>query len=354
MAPSAQPKGKAVKKPASNDNKTTTPAFIPSPSKRAHTPPPAPMPTAGTPIQPETSSAPPTNEASPPLQTVTFKTPIQKAQDALNSALSHLNESYQAARDKQKNGETTSKAVVETSFPTFEEIGTKVSNAIYYLTQQATQSEELAEHFSRLEKSLKDTVEKTVKDTVEKTVKDTIGATGRRTYAQTAEAAVTPPPPPTRTNSTEEIQQRNQKRKEEQRRKQNKLEVVLSTREMNPDMKEQIKQHTHSEITIKLQQNVESQVKDNSLTIKGVEKLKSKDIRICCNTEHEAEQLRQLKWDKAYGGLTVHQPKYGVMIPRVPTDLINTHELKNPEIEREIEHQNKENGNKIVGIKTLR
>ena len=155
------------------------------------------MPTAGTPIQPETSSAPPTNEASPPLQTVTFKTPIQKAQDTLNSALSHLNESYQAARHKQKNGENTSKAFVETSFPTFEEIGTKVSNAIYYLTQQATQSEELAEHFSRLEKSLKDNVEKTVKDTVEKTVKDTIGATGRRTYAQTAEAAVTPPPPPT-------------------------------------------------------------------------------------------------------------------------------------------------------------
>src|SRR5438477_6807309 len=123
---------------------------------------------------------------------------------------------------------------------------------------------------------------------------------------------------------------------------------------MNSDKKEQIAQHTHSEITTKLQQNVESQVKDNFPTIKGIEKLKSKNIRILCNTEHEAEQLRQVHWYKAYDGLTVHQPKYGVTIPGVPTDMISPNNLKNPEIARQIEDQNKEYRIKIVGMKTLR
>ena len=335
MAPSSQPKGKAVKKPTSNDTKTTTPAFTPTFSGHGHTPPPTPMPIliAGSPmVQPEASSAPPTNEAGAPPQ-ATFEDPIERAKKVLNFALKTLNETFEAATDKQKK-QGTSKAQVETPFPIFEEIGRKVAEAIYYLTLQATMTEEIEKRFNGLEKSLK----------------DTIAAAVRRPYSQVASL----PPPASRTNSTEGIQQRNQERKEKQRREQNKLDVVLSTREMNSDTKEQIVQHTHTEITTKLQQNVESQVKDNPLNIKGIEKLKSKDIRIHCNTEQEAEQLRQVDWDKAYSGLTVHQPKYGVTMPGVSTTSLNPSELKNPEIARQLEDQNKENGGRIVGMKTLR
>ena len=63
---------------------------------------------------------------------------------------------------------------------------------------------------------------------------------------------------------------------------------------MNPEMKKQIEQHSHAEITTKLQQNVESQVKDNFLIIHGIEKLKSQNIRIHYNIEKEAEQLCKL------------------------------------------------------------
>ena len=254
----AYPDGERREQTASNDNKTTTPAFIPSPSKRAHTPPPAPMPTAGTPIQPEASSAPPiTNEAGAPPQ-ATFENPIEKAQKALNIALKNLNQSYLAATDKQKK-QGTSRAQVETPFPIFEEIGTKVGEALYYLTLQATITEEIEKRFNGLEKSLK----------------DTIAAAVKRPYSQVAAL----PPPPSGTNSTEGIQQRNQERKAKQRREQNKLDVVLSTREMNSDTKEQIVQQTHTEITTKLQQNVESQLKDNPLNIKGIEKLKSNEYK---------------------------------------------------------------------------
>ena len=123
---------------------------------------------------------------------------------------------------------------------------------------------------------------------------------------------------------------------------------------MDSDTREQIAQHSHSEITIKLQQNVENQVKDNPLNIKGIEKLRSNDIRIHCNTEHEAEQLRRVKWDEAYSGLTVHQPKYGITMTGISKTQINPDELRNSEIIRQLEDQNKENKIKIVGMKTLR
>jgi hypothetical protein len=63
-----------------------------------------------------------------------------------------------------------------------------------------------------------------------------------------------PPPPPPDPNLQRKVQQR---------RERNKLEVVLTTQGMDLDMKEEIEQESHREITAKLQQNVESQVKDN-------------------------------------------------------------------------------------------
>src|SRR5436190_24126681 len=123
------------------------------------------MPVAGTPmIQPETSSAPSassapsTNAVSSPHQTPKDNDPIKKAQDSLNSALRRLNESYQAARNKISQDEDRTTAIVETSFSVFEEIGEKVSEALYFITQQIIYSKEIEEHFSRLEKSLKETI----------------------------------------------------------------------------------------------------------------------------------------------------------------------------------------------------
>ncbi len=159
---------------------------------------------------------------------------------------------------------------------------------------------------------------------------------------------------PPAVNRTREIQQRNLQCKVQQRQEKNKLEVVLTTSEMDPDTKKQIEQHSHTEIMAKLQQNVESQMKNNFPNIHGIEKLKSQGIRILCSTEEEAEQLCKLNWDKAYNGLRVHQPKYGIMIPGVPKEMINPNELKNPEIAKQLEEQNKEKGIQIIEMKTLR
>jgi hypothetical protein len=103
-----------------------------------------------------------------------------------------------------------------------------------------------------------------------------------------------------------------------------------------------------------MQQTVESQAKENCPTIYGIQKLKSKDIRIHCNTEKEAEQLRKLEWDKLYNGLKVHQSKFGILINGIPTASIKPNELQNPELAKELEFQNKGSGLQIVGMKTLR
>ena len=154
-------------------------------------------------------------------------------------------------------------------------------------------------------------------------------------------------------NHVREIQQRNLERKVQQRHEQNKLDVVLTMKGMDGDAKEKLTQHPHTEITTKLQQTVESQVKDNHPIIRGIQKLKSKDIRIHCKTEQEAEELRNLKWDKHYKGLTVCQPKYGLVVPGVSTEMINPNNLRDPELVKQLEDQNKRIGLKILGMKPL-
>ena len=160
------------------------------------------------------------------------------------------------------------------------------------------------------------------------------------------------PPPPT-VNHIEETRQCNIQHKVQQHHEKNKLEVILSKTEMNPDTKKQMKQHCHAEITAKLQQNVKSQAKNNFPIIHRIEKLKSQNIRIHCNTEEEAEQLCKLNWDKVYNDLTMQQSKYGIMIFGVSIEMINSNELKNPEIARQLEQQNKEKGIQIIAMKTL-
>jgi len=251
MAPNARTRAKSTTKPTTNATKTTV-VLTPTPTRQP-TPPPAPIPMAGTPITVNQTHAPTPPNDIPPQEAMP-KTPIQIAQDGLEIALEHLKTSYLKSTEKLKNGEAPEKIIVETPFRIFEEIGYKVTEALHHLSQHVTQTENIEEHFSRLERSLK----------------ETIASTARRTYAQTT---ATPEP-----NHVREIQQRNLERKVQQRREQNKLDIVLTMKGMDSDTKEKLAQHPHTEITTKLQQTIESQVKDNYPIIHGIEKLKSQDI----------------------------------------------------------------------------
>ena len=99
---------------------------------------------------------------------------IQAAQNALNIALKHLHESFQRAAEKVKNGADPNKITIETPCPVFQEIGTKVAEALNYIGQHVTHPENIGERLSRIEKVLQEIMTRVSK-----------------TYAQTAATSST-------------------------------------------------------------------------------------------------------------------------------------------------------------------
>jgi hypothetical protein len=399
MAPPAPTRNKNTKKLVSNDNKTPIPMFTPN-RQLTRTPPPSEnTPIAGTPLtpQPDKSStaqpkealaaqqnkaptaqpdraltiqpakAPTTQPDSEPTpstnitvapQNATTETPLDKAMAALNVAFTHVSEAYQKSMANLNQEEDRSRTSVEIPIYTFEEIGRKLTQAKEYLEQQKVKSIELGEYFKQLEQTLKETITTTVKEAITNTVKETITATVTHALEETtgnttrtyASVAGTPIP---EANRVREIQQQNLERKVQRRREENKFNITLTAQNADPDTKEKLAQQTHAEIAAKLQQTVESQVKENPPTIPGIQKLKSKDIRIHCETEKEADELRNLKWDEYYKGLTVRQPKYGLVVPGISTEMINPNNLQDPELVKHLEDQNKGIELKILEMKIL-
>jgi hypothetical protein len=349
MAPNAQAKTKGTKSRTVSGDKTTAPATIPE-RELMRTPPPASTPIAGTPIlQPASGSAPPANTVSTPPQAATpimaqqsdssspsqqtaMQTPHEMALSALDIAIEYLIEPYQKAVEKVKQGQDPSTIVIETPYRVHEKIGRNIVSARDYIKKDTLNPDNIEKRFNHLEEMLK----------------EVMTAISAKSYAQ-ATAIQVP-----EINRTREIQQRNLDRKVEERREQNKFEVTLTTQGADPNTKDQLAQQTHEEITAKLQQTVKSQMKDNPITIQGIQKLKSRDIRIHCDTEKDAEQLRKLQWDESYSGLKTRQRKFGIIIDGVSTKTINPKELQNPETAKKLEEQNEGKELQIIEMRPLR
>ena len=288
MAPANRAKATDSKKPTSNV-KAPAPAFTPSRQLNRTTPPGAGPPIVGTPLIPESNQPKPTtisNANNSPTQQCEEKTAIQKAQDALNTALSRLQESYQPAAKKVNDGASPDMMTVETPYHIFEQIGSKVVEALNHLAKHAAHPENILERLSRLEQAVKENTTRTT-----------------RSWAQVAAT------PPQEANPIREIQQCNQERQIQERRERAKFEVTLTMQETDLYTREQLAEQSHTDIMAKLQEVMHSQLKDNAPIIDGVQKLKSRDIRIHCNTSEKAEQLRKLKCDQAYNGLKVRRSK---------------------------------------------
>jgi hypothetical protein len=243
MVLGAQTRNKNVRKPSGDYSKTTKTALAP---KRVLTPPTAAVRAAGTPLtptpaavipitgtpflSPDASSATPNStSAKSPSQPKKSKTPIENAQECLQTAFDHLTKVYQEWHNEREHD--SSKTTVEMPFNVFEAIGVGVQDALTHLKKHTTHSDELEERFAHLEKTLK----------------EAIASTTPKTYAQAAAAA----PSPER-NRISEIQQRNLERKVQKRREDAKLEVTLTMQEADLDSKEQLAQQPHTEITAKL------------------------------------------------------------------------------------------------------
>jgi hypothetical protein len=134
-------------------------------------------------------------------------------------------------------------------------------------------------------------------------LKNTIKETATvKTYAQ----AATPTTVSAEIKAKQQLELR--QRKEQWRMEKAKYQVTLST---SQEVKEKLAKLSHKEITEKCQ-----------LTIEQAKKLPN-HLCLQCKTEEQAKLLQQVDWSKAFNGLTLQKPKYGIVIHGVPKAKVN-------------------------------
>jgi hypothetical protein len=162
-----------------------------------------------------------------------------------------------------------------------------------------------------------DTIEQEIKE-LKSIVKEAAMATGgtAKTYAQMTNMPTTVS---TEIKAKQQLEQRQQR--EKWRMEKAKYQVTLST---NEEIKGSLAKMSHKEITEKCQLTIEQAKIPNISTIKlnGVNKLPN-HLRLQCKTEEQAKLLEQVDWSKAFNGLTLQKPKYGIVIHGVPKSKVN-------------------------------
>jgi hypothetical protein len=101
-----------------------------------------------------------------------------------------------------------------------------------------------------------------------------------------------------------------------------KLAIVLTTTSASKEIRNQIASMHEKEITKRCQQAITESTLNTKPKLQGVSKL-TNGIRIHCNSEEEVKQFKNIDWNHAFEGITVHKPKYGIVIHRVPMSDIN-------------------------------
>lgn len=151
-----------------------------------------------------------------------------------------------------------------------------------------------------------------------------------------------------------EIDEKSQQEQTRRRLERAKFEITLIAEGVKTTQN-QIAINNHLEITERLQGAVrQATITGPVPTILGVQKLKSSDIRFRCETEEEAERLREVDWSKAYPGIEVRRPKYGVVIHGIPIEEIDPHQDNMEDHARDMEIQNEKLNLKIARLRTLK
>jgi hypothetical protein len=150
----------------------------------------------------------------------------------------------------------------------------------------------------------------------------------------------------------QELDEQSQQKQAQRRQERAKCQVTLTAEGAPRTTQTHIASKAYAEITEMLQKAAdETTTPGPSLTIGGFQILKSNDIRFSCDTEEEANRLREIDWSKAMEGLEVRQPKFGIVIHAIPIEEINPHTDNLDDIADEIGNRN---NLKIVKLRTLR
>jgi hypothetical protein len=149
----------------------------------------------------------------------------------------------------------------------------------------------------------------------------------------------------------QEIDEESQQKQAQRRQDRAKLEVTLTAEGSSRTTKAKLSSNSYEDITAAFQKVADEATTDPSFNIGGFRILKSNDIRFTCENEEEANRLQQINWERAYEGLVVRQPRYGIVIHGIPIEEINPRIDSLNEIAEEIADRN---NLKITQLRTLR
>ena len=174
-------------------------------------------------------------------------------------------------------------------------------------------------------------------------------AIAAKTWAQ---IAATPPPAPTKPKVSEE-----KRRELEQVRKQrSQYEITLTAVASPTEVKEAIKSCNPKDVTEMFQQAITSASLPGDPRLNGVNRLGANAIRLQFKTREGAKTVREstaVEWNKAYPGVMIHKPKYGVVVHGVKMEAIDL-EGDHDETLHEWECQNAGRGIAITRVTPLR
>ena len=111
------------------------------------------------------------------------------------------------------------------------------------------------------------------------------------------------------TQSENRIKERIEKLKRERA----KTEVMITTRDVNDDMKNQLANMSEEVLTNNIQQAITAAGKEQ-VKIRRVQKTANHGIKIRCATDKEAEEVRSMEWKKIIEGASIIETIYRVVI----------------------------------------
>ena len=118
-----------------------------------------------------------------------------------------------------------------------------------------------------------------------------------------------------------------------------KTSVTLTFHNANETEYKALKDTSESEYTAILQRAInESNAKN--VTIRKLQKLSGKFLKIECHSEDDAKQLREIEWEKTIAGVTLASREYGVVLHGVPIDILDARTTPQQDMKELIQQSN--------------
>jgi CheY-like chemotaxis protein len=288
----------------------------------------------------------PTTVANDPPQQ-----PLNGAEDLLYHALQQL----QIIHNETKR-ENAEKVIIE--LPTF----TKIANTLQQAWEQvkaaqcttptATEDSPVLSTLKEIQASI--TILEQKYESIETKVTE-----APKTYAEMIKSTSIPPKP-----KDKKIELRTQRRDQLEaiRKRRDQHSITLSTKTVPASMQEKITKMSGIDIAEQCQKAINTVMPSSQPhMIRGICKL-SMAIRIQFDTEEHMELVQTyaktpgIDWNKAFNttGIELHEPRYGIVVHGVPLMDLNTDDMTNIDIIKQLEQENNTPAGTVVGITTLR